>query len=242
MISNKKVAANRLNASKSTGPRTLQGKSRARGNAWRHGWSAAIKVHSTDSADVERMAKAICGDHTTPAMYEQALIIAECEILLLNLRAARVAAIKHHRIVELQPKNANQIPGSLTNEEWTLAFEDLELGQPRAVTKLLTRAARAVLAYQAKRAEAEYQNAAQSRNEQSSQLPPASLDAAVQPASEDRQTPRTRDDVEAFQRALPELVRMNRYEKRALSRRKRAIRMFGAISTFAASQGRKQRR
>jgi hypothetical protein len=39
------------------------------------------------------MAKAICGEHASAAQYEQALTIAECEILILNLRAARVAAI-----------------------------------------------------------------------------------------------------------------------------------------------------
>ena|SRR5262245_30683402 len=94
MTSERKIAANRLNARKSTGPRTARGKSRASGNAWRHGWSVAKIGHSAVSADVERMAKAICGEHATPALYEQAVIIAECEIVLLNLRGAGVAAIE----------------------------------------------------------------------------------------------------------------------------------------------------
>src|SRR6266550_487903 len=98
MASEKKIAANRLNAKRSAGPRTSRGKSRASGNAWRHGWAVAKSRHSTVSADVEGMAKAICGEYATPALYEQAVIIAECEILLLNLRAARVAAIKRHSI------------------------------------------------------------------------------------------------------------------------------------------------
>jgi hypothetical protein len=80
MISEKKILANRLNAKKSTGPRTSRGKSRASGNAWRHGWAVAKPVPPTVSADVERIAKAICGDHASPALYEQAVIIAECEI------------------------------------------------------------------------------------------------------------------------------------------------------------------
>jgi hypothetical protein len=98
MISEKKIAANRLNAKRSTGPRTSGGKSRASGNAWRHGWAVAKSGYSTVPADVERMAKAICGDHASPALYEQVVIIAECEIVLLNLRAARVAAIKRNSI------------------------------------------------------------------------------------------------------------------------------------------------
>jgi hypothetical protein len=42
-----------------------------------------------------------------------------------------------------------------------------------------------------------------------------------------------RDEIDAFQHALPEVVSLERYERRALSRRKRAIRMFHAISIVA---------
>src|SRR5262249_3675968 len=89
MTSQKKILTNRLNAKRSTGPRTSQGKARASSNAWRHGWAVGKTVAFAVSADVERMAKAICGDHASPALYEQAVIIAECEMVLLKLRAAR---------------------------------------------------------------------------------------------------------------------------------------------------------
>jgi hypothetical protein len=53
--------------------------------------------------------------------------------------------------------------------------------------------------------------------------------------SDDGQEPgQVRDEVNALQRALPELVSFERYERRAMSRRKRAIRMFEAISTLAS--------
>ena len=48
-----------------------------------------------------------------------------------------------------------------------------------------------------------------------------------------------RNEVDAFQHALPELVSLERYERRTLSRRKRAIRMFEAISIVAAFLDRK---
>src|SRR5262249_28078111 len=108
MTSEKKIAANRLNAKRSTGPRTSRGKSPASGNPWRHGCAAAKSVPSTAQADVEQMAQAICGDHGSPALYEQAVIIAECEIALLKLRAARIAIIERHRIIEQKPERANQ--------------------------------------------------------------------------------------------------------------------------------------
>jgi hypothetical protein len=135
MASEKKIAANRLNAKRSTGPRTSRGKSRARGNATRHGWAVAKHRHSMVSADVERMAKAICGEYATPALYEQAVIIAECEIVLLNLRAARVAAVKHHSVVEHNPERVNQLLCLLS--EWRHALEALAGGEVRQLIRLI---------------------------------------------------------------------------------------------------------
>src|SRR5262245_57716750 len=103
MSSDDKISANRINATKSTGPRSARGKSRASRNARRHGW-AVKRDDSTVSADVERMAKALCGDNTTPALYEQAIIIAECQLLILKLRAAGVAAMERNRIAEPKPE------------------------------------------------------------------------------------------------------------------------------------------
>ena len=117
MSSDDKISANRINARKSTGPRSAHGKSRASRNALRHGW--AVKGDdSTLSADVERMAKAICGDNTTAALYEQAVIIAECQLLILKLRAAGVAAMERNRVAGPKPEKLNQLPGLPTTAEW----------------------------------------------------------------------------------------------------------------------------
>jgi hypothetical protein len=159
MTSEKKIVANRLNAKRSTGPRTSRGKSRARSNAWRHGWAAGKSVPFTISVDVERMAQALCGEHTSSALHEQAVIIAECEIALLKLRAARIAIIAHHRVFGRRPER--------------------------------------------------------------------------QQANKDERGGPIRGDVDALERALPELVNLYRYEQRAFSRRKRAIEMFEAISIVA---------
>ena len=46
----KQIEANRLNALKSTGPRTEVGKQRSRRNAWRHGLTAETVISALDNA------------------------------------------------------------------------------------------------------------------------------------------------------------------------------------------------
>jgi hypothetical protein len=70
--------------------------------------------------------------------------------------------------------------------------------------------------------------------EGSSPRPASCLDSSSQGADQEQPARQVRDEVDAFQHALPELVSLERYERRALSRRKRAIRMFNAIATVAS--------
>jgi hypothetical protein len=49
--------------------------------------------------------------------------------------------------------------------------------------------------------------------------------------------PRRREEIDALIHALPELLSLERYERRAMSRRKRAVRMFEAISIVALFLG-----
>jgi hypothetical protein len=90
MPSDRKIAANRQNSQRSTGPRTALAKKRIRRNALRHGLAAAVANAPGMSAETNRLAQAICGSDAGPAQREQAEIIAQCELLLLRVRAARV--------------------------------------------------------------------------------------------------------------------------------------------------------
>jgi hypothetical protein len=236
MTSEKKIAANRLNARRSTGPRTSRGKSRASGNAWRHGWAVVKTVPSTVSVEVQRVAEALCGDHATPALYEQAVIIAECEIVLLNLRAARVAAIKRNSIVGRKLERPNQ-QSCFSPNELMLAVEALVGGELRPAIRLLKRQTHALRGAIARVTNAnakirvnEYNRA---DREESSPPPASRPDPSTQRSDKNQPATQVRNEVDAFQHALPELVSLERYERRALSRRNRAIRMFEATSIVA---------
>jgi hypothetical protein len=174
MTSERKLAANRVNAKRSTGPRTARGKSRASQNALRHGLATVSLPNPASLPFIERMAKAICGDGATRLQYEQALNIAESEYIILMVRAARVTAIK--RKMRPAPKEQEMHLGQLPHENKT-----------------------------------------------------------AQTQSEEQPAPEMYDEVAAFQHALPEMTKYDRYERRALSRRLRAIRTFVASSILGAA-------
>lgn len=109
MTSDRKIAANRRNSLQSTGPRSVQAKQRIRRNALRHGLRAVALRTPAISTEVDRLATAICGKDADLADREQALIIAESELVLLRVRAARV-----HVIEQMVPFTATQEPADVT--------------------------------------------------------------------------------------------------------------------------------
>ena len=89
MASERKIAANGENARRSTGPHTSQGKRRASQNALRHGLAVKLMNDLNISKEVKRLAGAIAGENPGPGQFDQAQIIAEMEIRLRRIRAAR---------------------------------------------------------------------------------------------------------------------------------------------------------
>ena len=97
MSSQAQLAANRANAAKGRGPRTAAGKTRASRNALRHGLAAISRHNPAYFPEIGRMASAYCEGDTDPLLFEQALIIAESDIILICLGAERLAAIERMR-------------------------------------------------------------------------------------------------------------------------------------------------
>jgi hypothetical protein len=83
VASERQIAANRRNAQKSTGPRSVEGKRRASRNAYRHGLGAAVGHSGKSAAEIEAFASEIAYAATGSAV-----AAADAEILAF----ARVAA------------------------------------------------------------------------------------------------------------------------------------------------------
>jgi hypothetical protein len=222
MSSERKIESNRINAKKSTGPKTTRGKSRASGNAWQHGWAVIKRSDPSLLADVERMATGICPQDASPALYEQAIIIAECQIFLIKLRAACAALGEEKRIIGLPREPAEQgILGSL----WPSS------DQPRPDATLVAQAAHAMRDLQAKLAQAEGRGLAGNEQLSAAAIGSGNGDEATRPY---QPSLARHDGMDALLRALPERDTLERYERRALSRRNQAIRRFEAISVVSA--------
>ena len=127
MTSDRKIAANRLNAKKSSGPRTLRGKLQSSRNAWRRGLAITTNPEATVSTDVKRMANMICRDQRTyPGLYDLAVSIAQWQIVLLKVRDARNARTEPMSTIDLKIARAEQLAPALRSDEESARLDRYE--------------------------------------------------------------------------------------------------------------------
>jgi hypothetical protein len=203
MTSERKIAANRINAGKSCGPRSPAAKARVKNNALRHGLAAVRHLDSRLAQQVGIMARAICGDDVNPLLLEQAVVIAECETLLSSVRAERVAAIERLRdirAIALAKADNSLAVGKERLREMELAADEFE--QLKAKFDAMP---------------AEEQEKVWDEYEETD----ADRDFLLE----------ERDEFDAMREAMLDLNRLERYQRRAWSRRKRAFRRFMAIKS-----------
>jgi hypothetical protein len=82
----RQIAANRRNATRSTGPITAQGKARSSRNARRHGLSVPVCRASAVAADIGEFALQLVGDGASRAEIELARAAAEAQLQLVRIR------------------------------------------------------------------------------------------------------------------------------------------------------------
>jgi hypothetical protein len=200
MITQRKIRANRANGRKSRGPKTTAGKIASSRNGLRHGLTTINRQNELYANEIKAMAIAICDGDNNPLVYEQALIIAESEVLLRCIQSQSVQPIERLRDPDVRrlSKIKQYMKLLLANSEQNLA----------AVWRLDAMFAE----YNAKVAIAGEENV-----------------KPVDYSSWNFSCPMERDEHEALCEAFPDLLHFGRYERRARSRQKRALRTFIAI-------------
>jgi hypothetical protein len=93
MTSTRKAAANKSNASLSTGPRTLGGKLRSSLNSYRHGLATPIANDPGTALNIDRLATVLAAYSNDYWRIEKARVVAECYFDLARIRAARAEVL-----------------------------------------------------------------------------------------------------------------------------------------------------
>jgi hypothetical protein len=245
MTSNRRIEANRRNSRKSCGPRTAAGKATASRNALRHGLAALTHHQPAPSADVEEFARVLCGDDHDPILFAQAMKVAEAKIELRAIRTQKIAVVERLRERHAAPFASREDP---TNKQ--LKARILESRQAEATIKV--RLPELMAKYKSKIEEAlghHFPASASSyvgimRWFARRGLPEQDAVWIILEAMSDEPTPINnevldwarreieayrRDEHDALKAAAPDLVRLDRYERRAWLRQKRTIEEFMMI-------------
>jgi hypothetical protein len=115
MASEKQVAANLANAKPSTGPKTKEGKSRSRINAWKHGLTAqTVTIAAEDPQKFEALRKQLWEEfQPTPGM----------ESLLLDRLAVRAWRLRRIPVFEAELLTFNRKSAAEYGREWGIGWE-----------------------------------------------------------------------------------------------------------------------
>jgi hypothetical protein len=239
MTSERKTTANRNNSRRSSGPRTAAGKAKASRNAVRHGLAAIKHSRPGFSGEVERLAEAICDHDNDPVLLGQARIIANNALVLRAIREQHMAVIERLReptaIALAKRDNGLKLATARFLQAW-LANREIQALVPKVLEKYKDQLPPPIEVQQELPAEFRFDD----------DIVPIRIKALLQPPNSLEQEQRAldrarrhfmeqeRDEYEALEEAVPDLVRLERYERRAWSRHKRAIRTFANMKLMRA--------
>jgi hypothetical protein len=96
MTASKRQAANAVNAQRSTGPRSAAGKAQSRLNALKHGLATRASAVPDLASEVTHLAQMIAGENgTDPHVLAAATRVAEASVDLLRARHAKTELLDH---------------------------------------------------------------------------------------------------------------------------------------------------
>jgi hypothetical protein len=237
MTSDRQLSANRQNSRRSSGPRSAAGSSRASRNALRHGLAAITCCPLVSTGVVDRLARAICGGDDDQRLFEAAIAIAQNCLARRAIKEQQVAVIERLRdktaIALAKGDNSFNLGKARFLEIW-IADKAIEARVPKLIEK-----------YNVELPPRKYADSIASgwvwptyRDPTSNDLVPLELKVLLEEPDSDEVQQRAldiaakvlkheeRNDHEALKEALPDLKRLDRYERRVWSAQKRAIREF----------------
>lgn len=224
MTSKRKIAANRRNSRNSRGPASAAGKTIASRNSLRHGLTAVIHRSDEPSAEINRIAKALCGNDEDPTLIKAALKVGEDETALRAVRQQKLAAVDRLRditAIALAKGDNSLVLGQARFIQFWLVSRELDALVPKLMEK--------------------YRDQMRPRQSTETEEPtigmmPIRLKALLEPEDASTEQEFTanlakvefeeRDEHEALTEALSDLVKLDRYERQTLSRRMRALHAF----------------
>jgi hypothetical protein len=101
MASEQQIAANRRNAQKSTGPRSVEGKRCARRNAYRHGLAGAVGNSRKSAAKIDSLTSEIATTATGSAVADAEILEFARTAAQAELDLARIRGMKTHTMSSL---------------------------------------------------------------------------------------------------------------------------------------------
>jgi hypothetical protein len=120
MATEKQIAANRANALRSTGPKTIVGKLKSSRNAFKHGLSAQLIVDPLAVAKIDVITRKLVGASVSQNRVTLALDFASAQIDLLRIRSARAKSLADSNIQEFSEKELKRLAALDRYERYAL--------------------------------------------------------------------------------------------------------------------------